>query len=252
MQERLVAFFATRDAAEEAAAALQRSHAPEAVVQILHAEEGVSFAPKDSRSAKRRREAPDFMDRVRSFLAEVGLLDARRAASLDDAGRNCFEEGLCRGGVVLRVDVDADQAQETMNLLARHEALDVTEFAGSWSGRTRVRKRETDAQEVGAVPKRATRAKALKTEAPAMEGTRRRTTKKPVTDDAMTVESGNSRPASGIAPEMRDRMIAEEAYHLAEQRGFAGDLALEDWLEAERLVDARLKTGRNEGSGSGA
>lgn len=33
-------------------------------------------------------------------------------------------------------------------------------------------------------------------------------------------------------------MICEQAYFLAEQRGFQGDAALDDWLQAEAKVDA--------------
>lgn len=38
----------------------------------------------------------------------------------------------------------------------------------------------------------------------------------------------------------RYRMIAETAYLIAEQRGFEGDLSLDDWLQAEAEVDARF------------
>ena len=38
----------------------------------------------------------------------------------------------------------------------------------------------------------------------------------------------------------RYSMIAEAAYFIAEQRGFHGDLSLDDWLQAEAEVDARF------------
>lgn len=38
----------------------------------------------------------------------------------------------------------------------------------------------------------------------------------------------------------RNEMIAEAAYFLAEQRGFADGCALEDWLQAEAGIDAML------------
>lgn len=44
----------------------------------------------------------------------------------------------------------------------------------------------------------------------------------------------------GAASEERHRMIAEAAYLIAEQRGFQGDMALDDWLQAEAEVDARF------------
>ena len=43
-----------------------------------------------------------------------------------------------------------------------------------------------------------------------------------------------------VPPGERDRMIAERAYLIAEQRGFEGDMALHDWLQAEAEVDARF------------
>lgn len=39
----------------------------------------------------------------------------------------------------------------------------------------------------------------------------------------------------------RARAVAERAYELAEQRGFAPGAELDDWLQAEREFDARLR-----------
>jgi Protein of unknown function (DUF2934) len=44
-----------------------------------------------------------------------------------------------------------------------------------------------------------------------------------------------------VSHEERWRMIAEAAYYIAQQRGFAGGDATADWLAAESAVDARLK-----------
>jgi hypothetical protein len=44
-----------------------------------------------------------------------------------------------------------------------------------------------------------------------------------------------------IDPDARRRLVAAEAYFLAERRGFAAGNELEDWVAAERLVDSRLK-----------
>jgi hypothetical protein len=41
-------------------------------------------------------------------------------------------------------------------------------------------------------------------------------------------------------PVDRHACIAENAYEIAERRGFAPGHELDDWLEAESLVDARL------------
>ena len=42
------------------------------------------------------------------------------------------------------------------------------------------------------------------------------------------------------APEERHHMIAHVAYFIAEQRGFQGDMVLDDWLQAEAQVDAQF------------
>ena len=50
-------------------------------------------------------------------------------------------------------------------------------------------------------------------------------------------------PGSSVAPvsaEMRRTMIAEAAYYIAEQRGFGTGREVEDWLLAEKQVDATL------------
>jgi len=44
----------------------------------------------------------------------------------------------------------------------------------------------------------------------------------------------------GVTPEERHRMIAEEAYFRAEERGFAPGDPVDDWIEAERIVDRQL------------
>jgi hypothetical protein len=61
-----------------------------------------------------------------------------------------------------------------------------------------------------------------------------------------TTTPTRSRKLSSVPPPTepsetdRQQMIAERAYQLAEQRGFAPGAELEDWLAAEREVDARL------------
>jgi Protein of unknown function (DUF2934) len=48
-----------------------------------------------------------------------------------------------------------------------------------------------------------------------------------------------SRP-TGPTQEQRRRMIADAAYHRAQQRGFAPGKELQDWLAAEADVDFML------------
>ena len=51
-----------------------------------------------------------------------------------------------------------------------------------------------------------------------------------------------------VSHEERWRMVAEAAYYIAQQRGFAGGDTVADWLAAETAVDARLKVeGRSPG-----
>lgn len=45
---------------------------------------------------------------------------------------------------------------------------------------------------------------------------------------------------AGIDTEQRQRMITQEAYLIAERRGFQEGDPSQDWIEAERLVDFRL------------
>ncbi len=47
--------------------------------------------------------------------------------------------------------------------------------------------------------------------------------------------------AANIDPETRRRLVAAEAYFLAERRGFAQGRELEDWVAAEMAVDSRLR-----------
>ena len=45
---------------------------------------------------------------------------------------------------------------------------------------------------------------------------------------------------TGIDTEQRQRLITEEAYLIAERRGFQGGDPSQDWAEAEKRVDLRL------------
>ncbi|MGB5338380.1 MAG: DUF2934 domain-containing protein [Gammaproteobacteria bacterium] len=58
---------------------------------------------------------------------------------------------------------------------------------------------------------------------------------------ATSVPRVKRQQAQGDAPEQRHQMIAMAAYLIAEQRGFQGDMAMNDWLQAEAAVDARFE-----------
>nr|MBA3848081.1 DUF2934 domain-containing protein [Planctomycetota bacterium] len=54
-----------------------------------------------------------------------------------------------------------------------------------------------------------------------------------------------AKPAVATKPTAaeRQRRIAEAAYFLAQRRGFASGSAVQDWLTAERNVDAAIARG---------
>lgn len=64
-------------------------------------------------------------------------------------------------------------------------------------------------------------------------------TKQPAAKQAAAKASAAHQKEQDIAAD-RYRMIAEAAYLIAEQRGFEGDLSMDDWLQAEAEVDARF------------
>lgn len=82
--------------------------------------------------------------------------------------------------------------------------------------------------------------------------------KRPPSRAASRSRSAGSAPAPGTAPgateqppseggrmsdEERQRRIEEAAYYKAKERGFGEDRRLDDWLEAERELDAGHRSG---------
>jgi Protein of unknown function (DUF2934) len=63
---------------------------------------------------------------------------------------------------------------------------------------------------------------------------------RPRTPSAKSQLSATALSDSAVSDELRRAMIAEAAYLRAEQRGFVSGYELEDWLLAEREVDALL------------
>ena len=58
----------------------------------------------------------------------------------------------------------------------------------------------------------------------------------PENENAPTRDSANRSASDADA---RRGHVELEAYYIAERRGFGGDRALDDWLEAERRIDGR-------------
>lgn len=46
---------------------------------------------------------------------------------------------------------------------------------------------------------------------------------------------------TAVTPELRYRMIAEAAFYIAEKHGFDPNRSIDDWLEAEVMIDERLR-----------
>jgi hypothetical protein len=81
---------------------------------------------------------------------------------------------------------------------------------------------------------------------PSKKATRRTATAAPaLTDSAVMVvlESAQSMTTDlkSIDPDVRRRLVAAEAYFLAERRGFAAGHELEDWVAAEAAVDSQFQ-----------
>jgi hypothetical protein len=66
-----------------------------------------------------------------------------------------------------------------------------------------------------------------------------------LSESAVLVMLETAEPAGGHAEllsELRQELIATEAYFRAERRGFAPGHELEDWIAAEAAVDSRLRS----------
>ena len=72
--------------------------------------------------------------------------------------------------------------------------------------------------------------------------TRKKTASRKVTAAKATRTSSGATKASRktTSADLRQRMIAEAAYYLAERRGFMGGDPKQDWLDAEANIDATL------------
>jgi hypothetical protein len=78
-------------------------------------------------------------------------------------------------------------------------------------------------------------------------GTRRRAKAKtytppvaPALDEATGNPGGEAMTPTSVDPGTRNELVSRAAYFRAERRGFTGDSALQDWLEAEAEIDQLL------------
>lgn len=85
-----------------------------------------------------------------------------------------------------------------------------------------------------------TESKKTTKKSPSQTMTPRKTTKKaPAKQPSAAQSAPKSHQKQSVTPLERWRMVAESAYYRAEARGFLGGNPIEDWLEAEREIDAR-------------
>ena len=76
------------------------------------------------------------------------------------------------------------------------------------------------------------------TPSPAVGSAARPRRRKPT--EAVAAESAGGTARAKVTAEARRGMVAEAAYLRAERRGFAPGSEVEDWLAAEREIDALL------------
>jgi hypothetical protein len=63
---------------------------------------------------------------------------------------------------------------------------------------------------------------------------------KPAASAAVQIKPA-ARGGKSVSPAERQRMIAEAAYYIAQKRGFAAGQDVQDWVAAEKKVDAALR-----------
>ena len=64
------------------------------------------------------------------------------------------------------------------------------------------------------------------------------TSKRSISKKTIKSAKGKSTTKKLVSPKLRDQMTAEAAYFKALNRNFQGDYCVEDWLEAEKEIDA--------------
>ena len=64
--------------------------------------------------------------------------------------------------------------------------------------------------------------------------------KLPPTGEVTVKKTVQKHQRQSVTSEERERMIAKTAYYIAQRRGFQGDKAMSDWLQAELEIDARF------------
>ncbi|KAF0191284.1 MAG: putative methyl-accepting chemotaxis protein [Gammaproteobacteria bacterium] len=63
----------------------------------------------------------------------------------------------------------------------------------------------------------------------------------PRESDQSSASGGELNTWAAVTREQRQNMIAEAAYYMAEHRQFEGGDPFNDWVQAQRAIDSRIK-----------
>ncbi len=77
-------------------------------------------------------------------------------------------------------------------------------------------------------------------------GSKKTMSPKTASETSSVLQTADNASLQKIDPDYRRRMIAEASYFIAERHGFINNSPVDDWLEAEVLVDRLLESGETE------
>jgi len=92
----------------------------------------------------------------------------------------------------------------------------------------------------GTSKKSTTETKAVKEKSTKTSAAPKKSSTKAAAPKSSTPRTKKANPGNPVSEEMRQHMIREAAYYRAQHRGFSGAAEMEDWLVAEREIDAML------------
>lgn len=130
MAKTVIGFFDSRTQVESAEQDLIRSGFPRSSIRIMASgQQGGEYAGGQTSETHTHE---GFMDRIRHFLAEIGLMSEKGTSHVSDTEHSLYAEGMRRGGTLLSVTTDDDSADEAADILERHGAADIDERAAQW------------------------------------------------------------------------------------------------------------------------
>ncbi|MEW6613622.1 YsnF/AvaK domain-containing protein [Thermithiobacillus tepidarius DSM 3134] len=129
MAKTVIGFFDSRTQAESAQQDLISNGFSRSSIRLMAGEEG---GREYAGQTPETHAHEGFMDRVRHFLAEIGLMSEKGASHVSESEHSLYAEGMRRGGTLLSVTTDDDSADEAADILSRHGAVDIDERATAW------------------------------------------------------------------------------------------------------------------------